>query len=153
MAGESILVIDDKIEIITFLQDLLLPLGYRVSAATDGAEGLARALDDQPDLVLLDLNMPGMSGIDVLDALHRRSFASPVILMTLYGSERVVVQALRRGVRDYISKPFDINELLVSVDRALTESRLRRRFGLRLNHHRSPEACHPCRAWKKPATK
>lgn len=125
MPGESILVIDDKIEIITFLRDLLLPLGYQVSAATDGAEGLARALEEQPDLVLLDLNMPGMSGIDVLDDLHRQGFASPVILMTLYGSERVVVQALRRGVRDYISKPFDINELLASIDSALIESRLR----------------------------
>ncbi|MEJ2209956.1 MAG: response regulator, partial [Anaerolineae bacterium] len=126
MPGESILVIDDKIEIITFLRDLLLPLGYRVSAVTNGADGLTRALAEQPDLVLLDLNMPGMSGIDVLDALHHQGFASPVILMTLYGSERVVVQALRRGVRDYISKPFDINELLASIDWALTESRLRR---------------------------
>jgi len=125
MPGERILIIDDKIEIITFLKDLLLPLGYQISAATDGAEGLAQALEEQPDLVLLDLSMPGMSGIDVLDALHRRGFAPPVILMTLYGSERVVVQALRRGIRDYITKPFDINELLASIDCALAEGRLR----------------------------
>jgi GAF domain-containing protein/FixJ family two-component response regulator len=126
MGGERILIIDDKVEIVTFLTDLLQPLNYQVSSVTNGRDGLTKALAEQPDLILLDLNMPGMSGIDVLEALHRQDFQSPVILMTLYGSEKVVVRALRLGVRDYISKPFDINELLVSVDWALAEGRLKR---------------------------
>jgi CheY-like chemotaxis protein/GAF domain-containing protein len=125
MAGERILIIDDKIEIISFLLDLLEPLGYVLSHATDGRTGLSMFQENQPDLILLDLNMPGMSGLDVLEALHRQESRVPVILMTLYGSEEAVVRALRLGVRDYISKPFDINELLVSIDWALQESRLR----------------------------
>ncbi|MGD8623475.1 MAG: response regulator [Anaerolineae bacterium] len=125
MAGERILIIDDKIEIINFLVDLLDPLGYALSHATDGRTGLAKLQEEPPDLILLDLNMPGMSGLDVLEKLHRQGAQLPVILMTLYGSEEAVVRALRLGVRDYISKPFDINELLVSIDWALEESRLR----------------------------
>jgi DNA-binding response OmpR family regulator/putative methionine-R-sulfoxide reductase with GAF domain len=126
MTREQILVIDDKIEIITFLTDLLEPLGYVLSTETSAEKGLAKALDERPDLILLDLNMPGMSGIEVLEALHRHGFQSPVILMTLYSSENVVIRALRVGVRDYIAKPFDIDELLAAIDRALETGRLQR---------------------------
>jgi CheY-like chemotaxis protein len=70
MAGERILIIDDGIEISSFLVDLLGPLGYRLSTARMGDQGLAKVLRERPDLVLLDLNMPGMSGIEVLEALH-----------------------------------------------------------------------------------
>ncbi|MBN1657608.1 MAG: response regulator [Anaerolineae bacterium] len=126
MAGERILIIDDKIEIIDLLLDLLEPMGYAVSSATSGRVGLAHAIEEQPDLILLDVHMPDMTGIEVLEALHRSESRSPVILMTLYGSEQVAVDAFRLGVKDYIAKPFDINQLLVAVDWALEEGRLRR---------------------------
>jgi GAF domain-containing protein/CheY-like chemotaxis protein len=126
MAQERILIIDDKIEIITFLTDLLEPLGYRLSTAFDGREGLKRALQERPDLILLDVNMPGLSGIEVLEGLQRQGVRTPVILMTLYGSESVAVQAFRLGARNYITKPIDLNELLVAIDWALEEGRLRR---------------------------
>ncbi len=126
MAGEQILIIDDKIEIGRFLVDLLAPLGYELSIATSGIDGLAMALDKQPDLILLDLNMPGMSGLEVLEALNRHECRSPVILMTLYGSEDVVIKALRLGVRDYLTKPFQIPELLKAVESALEKTRLQR---------------------------
>jgi two-component system NtrC family sensor kinase len=125
-AGERILIIDDKIEIVSFLLDLLKPLGYMLSYALSGEQGLTQAIADQPDLILLDFNMPGMSGLEVLQALRQRDCRSAVILMTLYGSESVAVRAFRLGVRDYISKPFDIGELLAAIERALEEARLRR---------------------------
>jgi GAF domain-containing protein/CheY-like chemotaxis protein len=126
MARERILIIDDKIEIIAFLVDLLQPLGYVLASALNGEEGLSKALKELPDLILLDLNMPGMSGMQVLEALHRHDCQSPVILMTLYGSESVAVQAFRLGVRNYIVKPFHIDELLAAIEGALEKGRLRR---------------------------
>ncbi|MBN1659064.1 MAG: GAF domain-containing protein [Anaerolineae bacterium] len=125
MAGERILIVDDKIETVTLITDLLEPLGYQLRTVSDGRDGLKMALADPPDLLLLDVSVPGMSGLDVLEALHRQEFAPPVILMAVGGSEEVVVRALRLGVRDYILTPFDINELLVSIDWALAECRLR----------------------------
>ena len=124
--GERILIIDDKIEIINFLMDLLIPLGYEVSSCTNGRTGVAKALEEQPDLIMLDLNMPGMSGLEVLQEFNRLAIRSPVILMTLYGSEEIMLQALRLGVRDYLNKPFQIDELLEAIERALEKARLQR---------------------------
>jgi CheY-like chemotaxis protein len=87
---------------------------------------LEYALRDRPDLILLDVNMPRLSGLEVLDKLREAEYEWPVILMTFHGSESVAVQAFRLGVRDYIRKPFDAEEVLVCVDRTLVESRLRR---------------------------
>lgn len=127
MAGEKILVIDDSAEIRTFLgDDILGPEGYSVSTARDGQEGLLRALRERPDLILLDVNMPRMTGMQVLEKLRDARYEWPVILMTFHGSENVAVQAFRLGVRDYIRKPFEAEEVLASVDRALVEAKLRR---------------------------
>ncbi|HSJ58580.1 MAG TPA: GAF domain-containing protein [Anaerolineae bacterium] len=125
MAAEQILIVDDTVETVTFLTDLLEPLGYRLRVVDNGHDGLTMALADPPDLMLLDVNVPRMSGIEVLEALRRHDFGPPVILTTVHGSEETVVRALRLGVRDYLLKPFDINELLVSIDWALAECRLR----------------------------
>ncbi len=126
MSGEQILVIDDSTQIAEFLADVLQPLGYTTRTAANGKDGLAAALAEQPDLIMLDLNLPDMSGLEVLESLRRHDCEAPVIMMTLYGSERVVVQALRLGVRDYLTKPFAMDELLAAVERALEEGRLRR---------------------------
>lgn len=126
MAGERILVIDDSEEIISFLVAVLQPLGYVVSYATDGKDGLARVVYEKPDLVLLDLNLPGMSGIALLEALHQRSVEVPVIMMTFHGSESVASRALRLGVRDYLTKPFQVADILSSIERVLGEEREKR---------------------------
>ncbi len=126
MAGEHILIIDDSKEITSFILALLQPQGYILDYTENGKEGLAKALYDQPDLILLDLNLPGMSGMAILEALHQRQVTIPVILMTLHGSESVVARALRLGVRDYIIKPFQIEEMLAAIERALAEGRLER---------------------------
>ena len=125
MQNEQILIIDDSAAITEFLTDVLEPLGYRLLSAANGSDGLSKALAKLPDLIMLDLNLPDMSGLHVLEALRRRDCQSPVIMMTSYGSESIVIQALRLGVRDYLTKPFAMDELLASVEQALKEARLR----------------------------
>lgn len=126
MAVERILVVDDSAQIrATLRRTILEPAGYEVLTAPDGQAGLECALRERPDLVLLDVNMPRLTGIQMLQELHRAQYEWPVILMTSHGSEQVAVQALRLGVRDYINKPFEVRDVLARVRRALVESRLR----------------------------
>lgn len=126
MAMEKILIIDDSTKIRSLLSEMLRPLGYIVSTASDGKRGLDKALADRPDLILLDFHLPRLSGIEVLEALQEDNYRVPVILMTAHGSESVAVQAFRLGVRDYLTKPFETEQILEVIETALTESRLRR---------------------------
>jgi DNA-binding response OmpR family regulator len=127
MAGETILIVDDSREIRILLDvDILPAMGFKTFAAADGREGLELAGRCQPDLILLDMNMPRMSGLEMLAALRAAQSMAPAILMTAYGSEHVAIEAFRLGVRDYLVKPFTPDEMLQAVDRALNESRLAR---------------------------
>ncbi|NIV28719.1 MAG: response regulator, partial [Anaerolineae bacterium] len=90
------------------VNNVLKPGGYNVITAMDGRLGLKRILDDTPDLVILDLNMPGMDGLEVLDSLQKRQVDIPVILTTFYGSEQVAEKALRLGAAAYVVKPYQI---------------------------------------------
>jgi signal transduction histidine kinase len=98
---------------------------FIVSEALHGAEGLEMILADSPDMVLLDLEMPHMGGFEVLDALEAEQIDIPIILMTSHGSEVIAVELFRKGVKDYLIKPFSPQEMLSAIDRALTEVRLR----------------------------
>jgi two-component system NtrC family sensor kinase len=97
-----------------------------VLTAENGLQGLKIALDKHPDLILLDMNMPKMNGMEVLETLNAKNIKTPVILMTFHGSETLAVQAFRLGVKDYVLKPFQIEEMLEAIERALAEARLRR---------------------------
>jgi two-component system NtrC family sensor kinase len=120
MAGETVLVVEDHREnIVHLVNNVLKPSGYRVITAMDGRRGLRRIVDDHPDLVILDLNMPGMDGLEVLDSLQKRQVDTPVILTTFYGSEQVAEQALRLGAAAYVVKPYQIDEMLAAIDKAL----------------------------------
>lgn len=122
-----ILVVDDDPRNVEFLRDSLLgPASYATLCATDGEEALQLALTEKPDLILLDLQMPKMDGLEVLQALKQVGQEVPAIIITAHGSESVAVQALRLGVRDYFTKPFRATEILEAVDRSLIEARLRR---------------------------
>jgi signal transduction histidine kinase/DNA-binding response OmpR family regulator len=123
---DRILVIDDSKETRDFLEDFLGSHGFAVSGAGDGEQGLLRALNENPDVVLVDMQMPGMTGLDLIRALEREGREIPVILVTAYGSEEVAVRAFRAGARDYVPKPYEPQSILSSVDRALREVRLRR---------------------------
>jgi len=128
MSGEQILVIDDSQQTRDFVVGYVLtPNGYPAQVARDGAEGLRKALETPPpDLIILDLEMPKMTGIQILEALREKRVTIPSILMTFHGSEQIAVQAFRFGVRDYVIKPFAVEDMLAAIERALTEARLRR---------------------------
>lgn len=127
MPNETILVVDDSEEIVRVLTDyMLIPLGYRVITASNGRKGLELAVSRRPDLIMLDMQMPIMGGLEVLTALRQTDCQAPVIFMTMHGSESIVVEVFRLGVRDYLAKPFTVEEVQQAVDRALQESRLLR---------------------------
>jgi GAF domain-containing protein/FixJ family two-component response regulator len=127
MARERVLVVDDAQGVIDFLSDYVLrPNGYDVLSAVDGEGGLALALSARPDLIILDLEMPRMSGMEVLEALNSEGVDIPVIVITFHGSETIAAQTFRLGVKNYVTKPFKMEEILEAIEKALNESRLRR---------------------------
>jgi DNA-binding response OmpR family regulator len=127
MAHEKILVIDDSPEIVRFLKHYILnPLGYEVISANDGQTGLEMAISNSPDLIMLDMSMPRMNGLQVLAGLRESTSKTPVIFMTLHGSEQIAVEVFRQGVRDYLVKPFTVEDVTQAVDRSLQEGRLTR---------------------------
>ena len=122
MAGERILVIDDSPDIVDMIQTLVLESeGYEVLTATGGEEGLEMILAENPDLVILDERMPRMNGLEVLEALRDKKVEVPVIFCTVHGSEDLVIQAFRLGVRDYVMKPFELDEMKDAVTQALAD--------------------------------
>jgi signal transduction histidine kinase len=122
-----ILVVDDSQALRDFVvQALEARGGFDVQQASDGAEGLDMALADPPDLMLCDLEMPRLTGLQVLDGLRERQADVPMILITSHGSEVIAVEVFRKGVKDYLIKPFTAEQMYEAVDRALTEVRLRR---------------------------
>lgn len=127
MAEEKVLVIDDRDDsLLTMTEYILKPNGYQYIVARNGEAGLQRALDEEPDLIIMDQRMPKMTGMEVLAALKEAKVDVPVILMTGYGSEETAVQAFRLGAKDYIIKPFKVEEMVQAIDRALEEQRLRK---------------------------
>jgi two-component system NtrC family sensor kinase len=127
MAGERVLVVDDSLVYRDLLVNhVLKPGGYEALTANDGETGLQVAQEQKPDLIIMDMQMPGMTGIQVLEALYESGSEIPIIMMTLHGSEDLAVRAFRLGVKDYVIKPFDIDEMLMAMDKALSEVRLRR---------------------------
>jgi two-component system NtrC family sensor kinase len=124
---ERVLVIDDSQEIRDFLCEYILqPKGFEVLQASNGLMGLEMAIAKEPDLMIVDQQMPRLTGLEVLEKLKERGIEIPAILATAHGSEETAVTAFRLGIRDYVIKPFDADEISESVDRALRESRLQR---------------------------
>jgi DNA-binding response OmpR family regulator len=112
---QRILVIEDETPMRTGLQDVLQAEGYRVLAAADGEQGLRRAIEEKPDLVLLDIMMPKLDGFAVCAELRRRSNAVPVLMLTAKGLVDDRVTGLDAGADDYLVKPFSTDELLARV--------------------------------------
>jgi len=124
---ERVLIIDDSQEIREFLSEYILqPKGFEVLQAANGLIGLEMAIAKEPDLMIVDQQMPRLTGLEVLEKLKERGIEIPAILATAHGSEETAVAAFRLGIRDYVIKPFDADEISDSVDRALRESRLQR---------------------------
>lgn len=118
MEARKILVIDDEPQITRVLRRSLTAHRYDVRTASDGEAGLDLFRDWQPDLVITDLSMPEMSGIEVCREIRKASEV-PIIVLSVKGEERTKVEALDAGADDYITKPFGMNELLARVRAAL----------------------------------
>ncbi len=121
-----ILVIDDEIDIRESLELLLTQENYFVELAENATTGLQKFESGSYDLVLLDLMMPDRSGLDVLADIRRHDTATPVFLLTAYGSVEVAVRALKSGANDYFAKPWDNEKLLIEIDRMISKGHLER---------------------------
>jgi two-component system, OmpR family, KDP operon response regulator KdpE len=109
-----ILVVDDEIQITRVLRAALQSNGYEVSVARDGVEALTLFLEAQPDLVITDLSMPEMDGVQLTREIRQRA-ETPIIVVSVRNQENIKIQALDEGADDYITKPFGIQELLARV--------------------------------------
>jgi two-component system KDP operon response regulator KdpE len=116
-----ILVIDDELQILRAMQTILNEKGFKVTTASRGEEGLTLAATGEPDLVILDLGLPDMDGVEVC-ARMREWTQTPIIILSVRDSERDKVAALDKGADDYLTKPFGIEELLARVRVALRHS-------------------------------
>ena len=121
-----ILVIDDEAALGENIQRMLRLPGVVVSAFNEPVKGLAEAITNPPDLVLLDLRMPAMSGEEVFTRLHEAHPTLPIVFLTAFGSVESAVLAMRKGAFDYLQKPFKREDLLLVVNRALSNSTLQR---------------------------
>jgi DNA-binding NtrC family response regulator len=121
-----VLIVDDERRIRLVLDRLLKKNGYEVRLAEGGEAALKTIADDPPDLILLDLKMPGLGGMETLQRLRESGYAGKVVIMTAYGTIESAVEAMREGAYDYITKPFSNEDLLHSIERALDHERLKR---------------------------
>lgn len=115
---QKILVIDDELSIRRFLRIGLEAAGYRVVEADEGGSGLAKAVAERPDLIILDLMLPDIYGLEVLSRLREWS-RSPIIVLSVQGGEDDKISALDGGADDYLTKPFSMGELLARMRTAL----------------------------------
>jgi two-component system alkaline phosphatase synthesis response regulator PhoP len=115
----KILIVEDEPAMVAGLRDNFEYEGYEVISAEDGVSGLERALSDNPDLIVLDVMMPRMSGLDVCKQLKSKRPAVPIIMLTARGQEIDKVVGLELGADDYVTKPFSVRELMARVKAVL----------------------------------
>ncbi|HEY4183526.1 MAG TPA: sigma-54 dependent transcriptional regulator [Polyangia bacterium] len=125
----TILVVDDEANARTALAELLRDEGYRVETAADGFKALGKMDDLNPDLVLTDLKMPGMGGVELLEKVCIADPEIVVIVMTAFGAVETAVEAMKKGAADYLTKPLNTTELFLVLEREMERRRLRREAG------------------------
>jgi DNA-binding NtrC family response regulator len=124
-----ILIVDDEVNARTALAELLRDEGYAVDTAADGFKALPKLEELGPDLVLTDLKMPGIDGIELLRKVREKDPETVVVVMTAYGAVDSAVKAMREGAADYINKPVNVDELALVIARELERRRLRQEAG------------------------
>jgi two-component system alkaline phosphatase synthesis response regulator PhoP len=117
--GKKILVIEDEPTLARLLSYNLTQEGYETKVADHGGDGLQAALQQAFDLIILDIMLPGLNGFEILEKLRRKGNRTPVIILTARNAEEEVVQGLKHGADDYITKPFGVAELLARVSAVL----------------------------------
>ncbi|WP_270169723.1 response regulator transcription factor [Paenibacillus sp. SYP-B4298] len=120
--SQKVLVIEDEPTLARLLSYNLMQEGYETTVVDHGAEGLQVALQGSFELIILDIMLPGMNGFEVLTKLRQNRIATPVIILTARNAEEEVVQGLKHGADDYITKPFGVAELLARVSAVLRRS-------------------------------
>jgi len=135
MRKAKIMVVDDEHLIRWSLEQNLRKQGYEVLTAGNGEDALKLVREEQPELVLLDIHMPGISGLEVLEKVKEFDDEIIVIMVTAHGGLETAVNAMRMGAYDYINKPFNLDEMSIVIKKALENSDLRREVaGLRSEH-------------------
>ncbi len=130
-SGLKVLIIEDRRENIVFLaNNILKPKGFDIITAMDGETGLRKALEETPDIIITDLKLPKMHGLDILADLQDRGSTIPAIVMTFHGSEETAIKAFRLGAKDYLIKPFQVEDVEIALERAVAS----------LNRHTSGKA-------------
>ncbi len=115
----KVLIIEDRRENIVFIaNNILKPRGYEIITARDGQIGLTKAQEETPDLIITDLKLPKMGGLEVMEALLEQGIFIPTIVMTFHGTEETAMKALRLKAQDYLIKPFTIEEMEAALERA-----------------------------------
>lgn len=122
----TILIIDDDDQLRISFEKLLKEEGYTIQCAASGELGLELVKKKAPDLVILDMRLPGMNGLEVFQAIHKMEPKLPVIIMTAYGTTETAIKATKLGAFDYVLKPFDIPDMLVFIRQALEAGRFMR---------------------------
>lgn len=117
-----LLVVDDQMGVRRLLYEAFNEQGYEVEMAGSGLEAIEKVKARRPDLILMDMKMPGMNGLGALKEIKALYDDAIVIMMTAYGELEIVAEAMHLGVREYITKPFDINELRDLVRKVLRET-------------------------------
>jgi serine phosphatase RsbU (regulator of sigma subunit) len=121
-----VLVVDDDADINRLLRARLSARGYDVDSAADGEQALECIAAETPDLIFLDVSMPGIGGLDVLDDVRAKQLDTAVVMTTAFGSEQVAIDALRRGADDYLRKPFESREFQAVLQRTVQRLELSR---------------------------
>ena len=121
----NILVVDDDDSHRTMLRTLIGGWGYAVSEADDGSTAIQMVQEQSYDLVLMDVRMVNVSGLEALDEIKAYNPAIPVIIMTAYSSVDTAVDALKQGAHDYLTKPLDFEKLKITIERSMEHTRLK----------------------------
>lgn len=116
---KTILIIDDDDQLRKSFEKLLTEEGYRIQTAASGEAGISAISRDLPDLVVLDVRLPGMNGLETLKAIQKIEGRLPVIIMTAYATTDTAIKATKLGAFDYVVKPFDIPKMLTVIKQAL----------------------------------
>ncbi len=124
MQQSRILVVDDSKAILIMMKEFLEELSYKVTTALSANEMFSLIEKKKPDLLIMDIRMPGISGLDALSKIKRMDSKLPVILMTAYGNTQIAIEAMKKGAYDYITKPFNKDEFKVLISEALKSGKM-----------------------------
>ncbi|TMQ58921.1 MAG: response regulator, partial [Candidatus Eisenbacteria bacterium] len=120
-----VLVVDDEPSVVEVFREFLSGEGYALSVALSGEEAVRLIPEIKPDLVLTDINLPGLSGLEVMRFAKREDPEVAVIVVTGYASASTAIDALREGAYDYVTKPFDLDDVQQIVERGIANRRLK----------------------------